>query len=273
MIEKYFEELLAKSRRVLTENQEEMWDSRAEDFNNRQKKFGSNRYPESGLARLLQKGFLSEESEVLDIGCGPGRYIIPFAKTVKKVTGTDISSKMLDLLLENAKEAGLNNVEAVKLDWTNATGEEELFKERFDFVFSVQSPGVRDRGSLRKMMMVSRGYCMISNFVYRRDTLQERVKEELDLKNQHDPHNNRDRIQAIFNLLWLDGYTPELTYLHDSGESTLTEEEAFRYYGRRIRGLEEDQKEVVKEIISKMSSDGRISISSDSTMALLVWKV
>ena len=114
---------------------------------------------------------------------------------------------------------------------------------------------------------------MISNFIYRKDSLQEIVKKELDLNKDRDPHNNRNRIPLFFNLLWSKGYNPELSYLCDSGDINLREDEAFRYYGKRIPGLEEPQFEAVKEIIAKTSIEGAITITYESSMALLVWKV
>ena len=45
---------------------------------------------------LRSHGLLGADCEVIDIGCGPGRFVAEFAKTAKYVTGTDLSPNMLD---------------------------------------------------------------------------------------------------------------------------------------------------------------------------------
>ena len=49
------------------------------------------------------RGSITENSTVLEIGCGAGRYTIPFAKKVHKLVASDISTKMLAFMEENAR--------------------------------------------------------------------------------------------------------------------------------------------------------------------------
>ncbi|WP_424354826.1 class I SAM-dependent methyltransferase [Methanobacterium sp. MBAC-LM] len=79
------------------------WDNVAPKF---KKNKGKNDYSR----RLLEKIKLEPEDTVLDIGCGSGNITIPLAREAKKVTGVDISKKMLHLLEKDAFENGLNNI-------------------------------------------------------------------------------------------------------------------------------------------------------------------
>jgi Methylase involved in ubiquinone/menaquinone biosynthesis len=63
----------------------------------------------------------TQNSNVLDIGCGPGRFAIEFAKQSTNVIGLDISDKMLDYAQKNAAATNLTNVSFKNLNWDEVT--------------------------------------------------------------------------------------------------------------------------------------------------------
>ena len=77
-----------------------MWDKRAEkwvtNFGKPQGKQISHQRMMAIAAHLRQKGLLKADDSVIDIGCGPGYYVAEFAKTACHVTGTDLSSQMVE---------------------------------------------------------------------------------------------------------------------------------------------------------------------------------
>jgi ubiquinone/menaquinone biosynthesis C-methylase UbiE len=65
---------------------------------------------------LIDRIHLKPGMRVLDVGCGPGRLTIPFARCVGKdgeVVALDIQAKMLRELRRRVKENGLANVQPV----------------------------------------------------------------------------------------------------------------------------------------------------------------
>jgi SAM-dependent methyltransferase len=270
MIEEYFENMLRQDGRH-RENPEAFWDSRAEDFFKGQQS-SSSTYPERIAGFFRKRGIITENSTVLEIGCGAGRYTIPFAKKVKKLVASDISSNMLGFMEETARSASLDNIEPVKADWKEADTRHPIMADRFDFVFSVQSPGTRDISAIMKMNRVSKGYCMIGQFARRRDELTEHIKATLQTPPHHDPHNNRERIISIFNLLWLRGLNPEITYFHEHDKTVFDYEEAVRYYAGRWGVGDGSQEELLRNAVSEKCRNGEITVKSDSTMALIFWK-
>ena len=46
---------------------------------------------------------------ILDFGCGPGRFIIPFSNYAKEVIGIDISQEMINEATENCKKFNVTN--------------------------------------------------------------------------------------------------------------------------------------------------------------------
>ena len=50
-----------------------------------------------------------QPEKILDFGCGPGRFIIPFARYAQEVVGVDISQHMLDEASANCKKFKVTN--------------------------------------------------------------------------------------------------------------------------------------------------------------------
>ncbi len=88
--------------------QERFWTRRASTWDH-----GAGNNP--GLVRVVER-VLDEadpgpDAVALDLGCGSGQVTLALARCCKRVIGVDVSPKMISLLLENARAAGLDNVE------------------------------------------------------------------------------------------------------------------------------------------------------------------
>lgn len=57
------------------------------------------------------------EDSVLDVGSGPGTIALALAPQAKWVYGLDYSQGMLDAMLDNAAELGLDNVQPILASW------------------------------------------------------------------------------------------------------------------------------------------------------------
>jgi ubiquinone/menaquinone biosynthesis C-methylase UbiE len=101
----------------------ELWDRRAEKFNKRidnVKSDGEKLDKDDYIYKMLARIETTQESTVLDIGCGPGTLAIPLAKKVKNITCLDISSEMLKHLKENAAKNDLANINYINCSWDDA---------------------------------------------------------------------------------------------------------------------------------------------------------
>ncbi len=58
---------------------------------------GRKDYPKKLIEDIIKISNMTEDSLVLDVGCGTGKSIIPFAKTRSKLIGIDISKNMLKI--------------------------------------------------------------------------------------------------------------------------------------------------------------------------------
>jgi len=178
---------------------------------------------------LSHKSLLTENSSVLDIGCGPGRFAVEFAKKSADVTGLDISDKMLDYAVKNAEAANLTNILFRNLNWDEVNLEDYGWRKRFDLVTAINSPGIHDLITLEKMIEASKGYCFLSNFVDRTDSVQDIIRTDILKLKEVIFYNNT--VYSILNILWLIGYYPSIAYVDTAREHVRTVQEACVYYG------------------------------------------
>ena len=153
------------------EDLEKIWDSKSEWFFKRTEKKQENFSDRLIFKIVKEKKLLNENSKVLDIGCGTGRHLLEFSKFTSYVTGTDISSKMLDYAKEKLKN--VSEAKFVHGNWMeNFTKEKE-----FDLVFASMTPAIRTIEHIKRMCLTSKKYCMMERFVYYRDSIREEIEK------------------------------------------------------------------------------------------------
>ncbi len=72
------------------------------------------RYGDRPLDHLVDRFALDESSRALDLGCGAGQIAVPLADRVGRVVGVDPNEAMLDGAREQARRAGVENVEWIR---------------------------------------------------------------------------------------------------------------------------------------------------------------
>ncbi|USH00876.1 methyltransferase domain-containing protein [Thermococcus argininiproducens] len=86
------------------------------------------KYTKEEIEFLLEEFNLPEGAKILDVGCGVGRHSIELAKRGYRVTGIDISQKMLEKAKKWAQKEG------VKVEWIKADATRFKRNEEFDAV-------------------------------------------------------------------------------------------------------------------------------------------
>jgi SAM-dependent methyltransferase len=174
------------------------WDNRADEFN----KLVSKGSPDARIRKIVEflshNCLLTENSSILDIGCGPGRFAVEFAKQSTDVTGLDISDKMLDYAVKNVEAANLTNVSFKNLNWD------------------------------------------------------------------------------VFNILWLTGYYPSITYVDTDQEHVRTVEEACVYYGTLFEtenNSGDEKNDLIKSYLDGISVNGFVIEKVRTKTAWIYWKV
>lgn len=188
------------------------WDQRAEAWEKerREKQKGEARV-RSAVAYLEEQGLLRPDFHVADVGCGPGRFAVAFARRVRWVTGFDLSPRMIHYGLEYARREGVNNLTLRAQDFQALDVEAEGLIGAFDLVFSSLTPAVHGQAGLEKMMDMSRAYCCNITHLYHRNSICRQLQEEVFGIPPVSPWGGR-WFYSLFNLLLLRGYLPQTSY-------------------------------------------------------------
>ena len=91
---------------------------------------------EEAIARIVEMAGTGPDDTVLDVACGPGLVSCAFARVARRVTGIDITPRMLEQARELQERRNLNNVEWHNGDVANlpfADGAFSVVVSRFAF--------------------------------------------------------------------------------------------------------------------------------------------
>ena len=250
------------------------WDNRATEFNKLVGQGSTDERIRKIVEFLSGNNLLTKNSNILDIGCGPGRFAVEFAKRSSNVTGIDISDKMLEYAVKNTDTDNLYNLSFENLNWDEVSLEEHRWRKKFDLVTAINSPGIHNRITLEKMIEASKGYCFLTNFVDRYDSVQDIIRTEVLKLSEKRFFSNS--VYSIFNILWLSGYYPIITYADTNREHVRTVEEALVYYSTlfEIENDSDDGKiDLIRNYLKGISVNGVVRENVRSKTAWIYWKV
>lgn len=252
---------------------ETYWDGRADFFNDMKNNKERQQRQQQVINRLLHKNFIDATSTVLDIGCSVGNYSLDFAQHVKHVTGTDISGKALELAINNAQEHKINNVNFVKSDWQDISLTDLGWENNFNLVFAAMCPGIANRKTLEKMTKASRGYCILSMFASREDSIRNELARLCGLPS-FDMQHTSSSVYCIFNILWLLGYYPEIHIEKSSWETEFTLENAIKHYISMLGGdaITTEQKIILRKYLDSHAEHDCITEKTNSKIAWISWQ-
>jgi SAM-dependent methyltransferase len=219
-------------------------------------------YSRAFLARIDFTG----AKTALDIGCGTGTLALPLAKRLRQVHALDFSPEMLRRLEENRKRAGMDNVVAHQLSWTDSWKGVPVV----DIVVCSRAMNVEDlRGALEKMDGQARRRCYATIHVGG-SFLGPDVLERLDREIVPRP----DYIYAV-NILHQLGIRARVDFLHTRGGMDYAAADDFVEAIRwRIGELSAKEEKRLRKFFSALprGADGKACYRHDFEWALLAWE-
>ena len=239
---------------------EQMWDNKSKSFYERTEKTQQQFVREFVFTFIKERKLLNAQSRVLDIGCGTGRHLLEFSAYTPYLTGIDISSNMLAY----AKEK-LQHIPQAKLihgSWMNTfTTENE-----FDLVFACMTPAIASIEHIQRMNMISKKYCMLERTVYEKDSVQEEIEQLLGRKLFRLPHNDKNYVYGVWNILWLMGYCPDLVFDKQVRTTTHSIEDYMR-----DAAYADEEKTAVTQLLNTKQKDGIITAEESVVKAIILW--
>lgn len=239
---------------------EQMWDNKSESFYERTEK-KQKQFADDFVFHLVKnRQLLKADSKVLDIGCGTGRHLLEFSAYTPYLTGIDISSKMLAYAQEK-----LHRIPQAKLihgNWMETfTSEHE-----FDFVFACMTPAIASIENIKRMCMISKKYCMLERTVYEKDSVQEEIEQLLGRKLFRLPHNDKNYVYGVWNIVWQLGLYPEVLFDKQTRPKTHTVED----YIQDIAYTQEE-KTAVMNLLNAKQKGGIITAEESAVKAIILW--
>lgn len=256
----------------MAQNTQQMWDLKADAYYREQINHPTD-MPQKIIGNLKERSLLPCE-RLLDVGGGSGRYAIPLTSFARSVTLTDISSRMLDHASDYAVKNGIarEKLDYQKLDWGTADLQALDWRNQFDLVFAAMSPGVKTKEGIGKMTEASKGWCCIAQYIDSTDHVEMELASQTKSDLSGSPHHDRNFIDWLFHFLWMDRFNPQVEYLEEELNQTLTLQEAKLRYERRYGSILQDKEASLERILTSMSHENHIKVSGKTTMALVFWR-
>lgn len=284
----YFEQMWSKKKTDKSASRA-FWDSRAEEFNQRVCTGEGEKRLNKILELFASKGMLTSESKVLDIGCGPGKYAIQFAKIAKSVTGVDVAPRMIECANGNASAEKLSNTEFKVSDWEEIDISSLGWEKKFDLVFASMCPAINSKSALEKMVSASRGYCFLSSFVERTDEIKDYLSKYIVGQYAKGGLDDSHKLQCStmqsgfgkaiylsFNILWLMGFYPEITYIDTEWEHVMPVNKAAEFFCAHFemtQKLNSEQRAFIQNYLEQIAENGNIKEKVKAKIAWMNWKV
>ena len=266
--EKIWAEKFEERRQLMREGKDidaEYWSKRAESYSDGQTTNGFE-YGRKAVEALHE--LITPESEVLDIGAGPGTLLIPFATKVAKVTAVEPAIGMIECLKRNAEQREIENFETINSTWQDV--EISDIDQRFDLVICSHAVWFfKDLWEqLRRMEQASKEYCCLVNGVTPYGDFDILWREVMGEERKR-PFGTEQNV--LYNILYEWGrhtnvkmvsYTSQIPI-----ESWITSREML--FDRYI-DVTPEVKKLIREHVSDRAQDGVYKI--DGQAAVMWWK-
>ncbi len=275
-----FNDFWLERPKTVRQHSPEIWDKRAERWEgelrtDEGRKKRSNARIRSVVNFLKENGALEEDYNVIDIGCGPGRFVAEFSKYVNHAAGTDYSDTMCRFGEEFSKENGITNTEFIPCDFKAADIHALGWEKAFDLVFSCITPAVNSKESVEKTMQMSRKWCFNGTFVNAYDELAEDIARDVLGRPLPKKWDGRS-LYALFNIIWLEGYFPRVSYYYEKSRCIYEADEKTARRMAEKNEIEPDDEtigKILKYLEEKKQEKGVLDYAFDFTYAWLLWDI
>ena len=211
---------------------------------------------------------ISKDDTVIDVGSGTGALSLPLARTAKKVYAFDMSKASLDIVIERAKQEGLDNIEPLQGDW-NQVDPQKL--PQCDIAIASRSlPGGKDIArSIWAMNEAADLACYITWRVRGHDQLDRDISEIIGIDIDYSPEH-----AILYNVIESMGIHPNVTTFtiaHEREYESL--EDAYFQIVRSREVNSENAQKVMQLLDEKLTHrDDRLYYMKETTWVLFGWE-
>jgi SAM-dependent methyltransferase len=256
-----FAELYSIQRAASTHKKKDKdsWDKKAFDMNKKIHQGFYNDMIEQNIA-------FDKEATLLDVGCGPGTFSLRFASFFKQVVAFDFSSKMIEVLQENAKNKDITNITTLIHDMESSWEDIPVC----DVVLASRCLEVDDIHKVLKELDSHAKKAVYLTYKVGKSYLDERVLHAIGRKITPKP----DYIYLL-NVLYNIGIHAELKLIYPQNSSCTvanSEEEYVQSIKWSLDGISEEEEKNAREFYRKCLKGGNVPPLRDERWALIFWQ-
>lgn len=223
------------------------------------------RFEHSILKTLDKNGITFKDKTVVDIGCGTGVYTLHVAQDAKRVTCIDNSSAMLDILGEDAKKIGIENLNIVESGWEKF----HTCKDDFDIALCTMSPAISEISHMQKMHECAQTKIYLGWAGKRKSTILDEIFQAH--KSYYKAPNGAQRLSK-----WLQSQNIDFKRVHleESRKSTREFEKSVKNFiwHLQIRKVTPDESLVRSILENHQDVNGNVTEITNSKIDLIFWK-
>lgn len=240
---------------------EENWDRRAAEVS----QFGL--AADDFALNWLQGKMTLQGKRILDISFGAGRYLQAFLQHGATVSGVEISRQMIEHTRQRLDQAGLpyQAAELLHSAWEHTDLARQGWQNAFDLVFLYFSPALSSVAMLEKVLQASRQSVYVSLYAHREDSLLGELQEAFNLPRRSVGADSADDLQHLYNILYLWGYFPHITYEERLKTSHHAVDYIFERYASWLfkqDSADETRRQQLRQALQQRSVDGKLSTTS-----------
>lgn len=248
----------------------ELWNAKADYF-------GSYELEEVKREKFIQiikeNNLIDKKGKILDVGCGAGKYCAALSDECYKAIGTDLSPKMIEYAQKRATQYGKNNLEFRCDNWSEIDIKKEGLINKFDLVIACMTPAICNYNTFKKFMDCSKNSGIFCCGTRRSDSVTDEIDKLLGFDKLDKSSDNIPLY--VFNILWENGYYPNIEYIDQSWNSDMEFEKACDVYINRCKAkydIDQEQQQIVKRYLQDISKNGVVYETIETTKAVVYWK-
>ncbi|HWQ67646.1 MAG TPA: class I SAM-dependent methyltransferase [Methanospirillum sp.] len=243
------------------------WSERSEDYSE-SRKTDNYRYGRNVHEILEKNGIVSDGSRVIEVGSGPGTFVIPFAQSVAHVTAVEPAEGMMARIRENAGQASVSNFDIIPAIWQEV--DTSSMAGQYDLAVSSTVIWMfRDIvEQIRRMEKVSSGYCCLCAGIdtngHSADDLWEKVVGERSKP-------VFPEYPLIYSILYENGIYPEVRIIeHVSRRSPENMMKMHSVFYNLFTSMNQEKEGIIRKHVMDNLQDGQYIMRFKT--AVLWWK-
>ena len=222
---------------------------------------------------IKENNLIDKKGTILDVGCGAGKYSTALSDDCFKIVGTDLSPKMIESAQKRAKEYEKTNIEFRCDDWSKLDIKKEGMIHQFDLVIACMTPAICNYDTFKKFIDCSKNAGIFCSGTRRSDSVTDEIDKILGINKQES--KSEKSVLYVFNILWENGYYPNVEYIDQSWDSERTLENAYEVYINRCKAkydIDNIQEKKVKQYLKDISQNGIVYEKIKAKKAVVYWK-